>query len=116
MLRLVTALYLVYLGLPIALLIVGSFGGSWLNTLLPTGFTFRWNREVAGDPSFRRAFASSLAVAALACTACVAVPTADGARSPARWKPCTGPSSVFVRFDGPQPLPESHSPALPQPG
>lgn len=73
MLRLVTALYLVYLGLPIALLIVGSFGGSWLNTLLPTGFTFRWYREVAGDPSFRRAFASSLAVAALACTACVAL-------------------------------------------
>ena len=37
MLRFVTALYLVYLAIPIALLVVGSFGALWLNTLLPTG-------------------------------------------------------------------------------
>jgi putative spermidine/putrescine transport system permease protein len=35
-LRWVTAAYLVYLVVPIALLLVGSFGELWLNTLLPT--------------------------------------------------------------------------------
>jgi putative spermidine/putrescine transport system permease protein len=69
----VTAAYLVYLVIPIALLIAGSFGELWLNTLLPTGSTLRWYREVANDPSFRRAFVASLSVAALACTACVAI-------------------------------------------
>ena len=69
----VTAAYLVYLVIPIALLIAGSVGELWLNTLLPTGSTLRWYREVANDPSFRRAFVASLSVAALACTACVAI-------------------------------------------
>jgi putative spermidine/putrescine transport system permease protein len=68
----VTGAYLVYLVLPIALLVTGSFGESWLNTLLPSGFTARWYAEVARDASFRRAFASSLAVAAMTCAACVA--------------------------------------------
>jgi putative spermidine/putrescine transport system permease protein len=73
LLRWITAVYLAYLAVPIALLVVGSFGELWLNTLLPTGFTGHWYREVAGDPSFRRAFASSLAVVALTCGACVVV-------------------------------------------
>lgn len=71
--RVVTGLYLAYLVTPIALLFMGSFGDLWLNTLLPTGFTGRWYVEVAGDPSFRRAFASSLLVGALTCVACVAI-------------------------------------------
>ena len=71
--RWITAFYLVYLAIPIALLVIGSFGELWLNTLLPTGTTLQWYREVIGDPSFRRAFLSSLAVAASACIACVAV-------------------------------------------
>lgn len=71
--RWITALYLVYLAVPIALLVVGSFGHLWLNTMLPTGFTLQWYREVAADPSFRRAFVASLAVAAIACGACVAL-------------------------------------------
>ena len=71
MLRFVTALYLVYLAIPIALLVVGSFGALWLNTLLPTGFTVQWYRDVATDPSFVRAFRSSLAVASIACGGCI---------------------------------------------
>ena len=69
----VTGVYLVYLGVPIALLVAGSFGNLWLNTLLPTGFTSHWYEEVARDASFRRAFASSLSVAAITCATCVAV-------------------------------------------
>ena len=72
-LRWVTAAYLAYLVVPIALLLVGSMGGLWLNTLLPTGFTTQWYRDVAGDPSFRRAFGASLAVVALTCAACAAI-------------------------------------------
>jgi putative spermidine/putrescine transport system permease protein len=73
MLRWVTALYLAYLAIPIALLVVGSFGELWLNTPLPTGASTRWYRDVAADPSFRRAFASSLTVAAIACASCAAI-------------------------------------------
>ena len=40
--RWITRGYLAYLALPIALLVVGSFGSLWLNTLLPTGVTTRW--------------------------------------------------------------------------
>jgi len=72
-LRWVTAAYLVYLVVPIALLLVGSFGELWLNTLLPTGSTTQWYVDVARDPSFRRAFGASLAVVAITCTACVAI-------------------------------------------
>ncbi|MCL4183909.1 MAG: ABC transporter permease subunit [Burkholderiaceae bacterium] len=71
--RVVTVLYLAYLVTPIALLFVGSFGNLWLGTLLPTGSTLRWYAEVAGDPSFQRAFVASLTVAAAACAACMAV-------------------------------------------
>lgn len=72
-LRWVTFAYLVYLVVPIALLLVGSFGELWLNTLLPTGATTQWYVDVVKDPSFRRAFTASLAVVAITCTACVAI-------------------------------------------
>ena len=72
-LRWVTFAYLVYLVVPIALLLVGSFGELWLNTLLPTGSTTQWYVDVAKDPSFRRAFVASLTVVAITCTACVAI-------------------------------------------
>jgi putative spermidine/putrescine transport system permease protein len=71
--RWITGFYLVYLAIPIALLVVGSFGSLWLNTVLPTGVTLQWYRDVAADPSFRRAFGSSLAVALICCTTCVAI-------------------------------------------
>ncbi len=73
MLRWVTGLYLVYLAIPIALLAAGSVGELWLNTLLPTGFTGQWYLAVAADPSFRRAFVSSLMVAAIACGASLVI-------------------------------------------
>src|SRR6266850_5099280 len=72
-LRWITAAYLAYLVVPIALLFTGSFGDLWLNTILPTGFTTHWYRDVAIDPSFRRAFAASLAVVTLTCAACLGV-------------------------------------------
>jgi putative spermidine/putrescine transport system permease protein len=71
MLRIVTALYLVYLAIPIALLVVGSCGELWLNTLLPTGITGQWYRDVLADASFRRALRASLSVATISCAACV---------------------------------------------
>lgn len=64
---LVTLLYLVFLAAPIALLLVGSVGETWTNTLLPHGFTLRWYEELLADPSFRRAFFTSLRVVALVC-------------------------------------------------
>ncbi|MBE0695043.1 MAG: ABC transporter permease subunit [Aquamicrobium sp.] len=64
---LVTIFYLIFLAAPILLLLVGSFGESWSNTLLPQGFTFRWYEEIAADPSFRRAFWTSLKVVAATC-------------------------------------------------
>jgi len=71
--RWTTAAYLLYLAAPIVLLFVGSFGELWLNSLLPTGVTAKWYLQVAGDPSFRRAFTTSLFVAAMTCAACVAI-------------------------------------------
>ena len=71
--RWVTAAYLAYLAAPIALLVAGSLGDLWLNSLLPQGFTVRWYLEVAADPTFRRAFATSLLVAAVTAAACVAI-------------------------------------------
>lgn len=59
--------YLIFLAAPVVLLFLGSFGEVWSNTLLPSGFTWRWYQEVAGDPSFRRAFITSLKIVATTC-------------------------------------------------
>lgn len=59
--------YLIFLAAPVALLALGSFGETWSNTLLPTGFTGRWFQEVASDPSFRRAFFTSLQIVGTTC-------------------------------------------------
>lgn len=64
---LVVGLYLAYLFTPIALLVVGSFGRSWTNTLLPSGITGEWYAQLLADPSFRRAFAVSLEVTGSTC-------------------------------------------------
>ena len=64
---LATVLYLIYLFTPIVLLLVGSFGQTWFNTLLPSGLTFDWYLQVASDGSFRRAFWTSLQVCLLTC-------------------------------------------------
>ncbi|AOJ72350.1 MULTISPECIES: ABC transporter permease [Burkholderia] len=72
------ALFALYLLMPIVLLLIGSVGQSWTNTLLPVGFTWRWFAELAADASFRRAFGVSFAVALACCglDAIVGVPLA----------------------------------------
>ena len=74
----VTGIYLVYLFTPIVLLFVGSFGESWTNSLLPSGFTFASYLELWEDASFRRAFIVSLEVVIATCVICsaIAVPLA----------------------------------------
>ena len=65
--RVISLVYGLYLLLPIALLLVGSVGGNWTNTLLPTGITGQWYVDLWLDTSFRKAFVSSLVVALSAC-------------------------------------------------
>ncbi|MHA1564481.1 MAG: ABC transporter permease, partial [Alphaproteobacteria bacterium] len=65
--RAVTGAYLLYLAAPILLLFVGSFGASWTGTLLPSGFTTNWYIELFTDPSFQRAFKTSLIVVLCTC-------------------------------------------------
>ena len=65
--RNISVVYGCYLLLPIALLLVGSVGSSWTNTLLPTGMTGRWYQDLWLDTSFRKAFMTSLVVALSAC-------------------------------------------------
>ncbi|HKT65383.1 ABC transporter permease [Burkholderia sp. 22313] len=72
LLHALVAVFGLYLLLPIALLLIGSVGQSWTNTLLPTGFTGHWFAELAANRGFTRAFGVSLTVA-LACCALNAV-------------------------------------------
>jgi putative spermidine/putrescine transport system permease protein len=67
LIRLVSLLYLLYLVLPIGLVLVGSFGETWINALLPEGTTTQWYQELWDDRSFIRAFITSLIVGASAC-------------------------------------------------
>ena len=67
MIRGISLAYGFYLLLPMALLMIGSMGESWTNSLLPTGLTTRWYQELWLDTSFRKAFATSLVVAMSAC-------------------------------------------------
>ncbi|WP_347556631.1 ABC transporter permease subunit [Robbsia sp. KACC 23696] len=71
-------LFLVYLLLPMMLVLIGAFGKSWTNTLLPSGFTLDSFRALTEDGSFRRAFNVSLIVALSCCamTAVIGVPLA----------------------------------------
>ncbi|SOE95425.1 putative spermidine/putrescine transport system permease protein [Burkholderia sp. D7] len=77
-LQLVVALFAMYMLLPIVLLLIGSFGKTWTNTVLPTGITGHWFADLAADTSFRRAFGVSLIVALACCcaTAVVGLPLA----------------------------------------
>lgn len=81
-----TIAYLIFLVAPILLVIVGSFGGAWTNTLLPDGFTGEWYRAVWEDGSFRRAFVVSLWVCLSTCvaTAAIGLPLAYGIYGAAR--------------------------------
>lgn len=74
----ISIVYGIYLLMPIALLLTGSVGNAWTNTLLPVGLTDRWYLDLWQDPSFRRAFTTSLVVALSACVinTIIAVPLA----------------------------------------
>jgi putative spermidine/putrescine transport system permease protein len=72
----ITALYLGYLLTPMLLLLVGSVGATWSNTLLPTdGLTSRWFLQVWHDRSFRLAFITSLQVAGATVVLCAILGT-----------------------------------------
>ncbi|MEI8632892.1 ABC transporter permease subunit [Vibrio sp. PP-XX7] len=58
----VTVFYLIYLLMPIVLLVIGSFGQRWVNTLLPSGFTLIWYQEIWQSTAYRHAFWMSLQV------------------------------------------------------
>lgn len=60
--RFITAVYMTYLLLPISLILIGSFGQSWTNSLLPSGFTLEWYAMLFEDGSYMRAFSTSLTV------------------------------------------------------
>jgi putative spermidine/putrescine transport system permease protein len=62
-----TFLYLIYLVAPILLLLVGSFGEVWTNSLLPTGATLHWYAALLDDGSLARAFRTSLIVVSATC-------------------------------------------------
>ncbi|GGF70750.1 ABC transporter permease [Azorhizobium oxalatiphilum] len=83
---LATVLYLLFLIAPIALLALGSVGQSWTNTLLPSGLTGEWYAQLAADPSFQRAFLTSLKVVAATCVlnTLIAVPLAYAIHASAR--------------------------------
>ncbi len=67
MIKGISIAYGCYLLLPMGLLLLGSVGGTWTNTLLPTGTTGRWYQDLWLDTSFRKAFGTSLVVALSAC-------------------------------------------------
>jgi putative spermidine/putrescine transport system permease protein len=56
----VLGLYAAYLAIPIGLIILGSFGNSWSNTLLPVGVTDRWYLQLWSNGTFTKAFWTSL--------------------------------------------------------
>lgn len=60
----VLVLYAVYLVTPMVLILIGSIGASWSNTLLPTGMTGRWYLQLLSDPTFRQAFWTSIWICA----------------------------------------------------
>jgi putative spermidine/putrescine transport system permease protein len=65
--RSITYLYLVYLFLPICLLLIGSFGQSWVNTLFPNGLTTHWYVEIWQTTAYRKAFLTSFQVCMIVC-------------------------------------------------
>ncbi len=76
--------YSVYLFLPMLLVLVGTFGENWSNSLLPSGFTFKWLRELWEDNSYRQALGVSVgtAVAAAAVNLVLGLPLALALRRP----------------------------------
>ncbi|EJF89197.1 ABC transporter permease [Bartonella tamiae] len=63
----VAVIYGIFLIAPVGLLLIGSFGQVWTNSILPNGFTLHWYKEILNDPSFRRAFITSLKIVSATC-------------------------------------------------
>lgn len=85
--------YAIYLLVPMLLIAIGSFGGAWSNTLLPVGVTGRWYAQLAADPTFQKAFWTSLWVglATVIASIIVGVPLAYAvATSRAHWLATVG--------------------------
>lgn len=59
-------LFMLYLLLPIAATILYSLASQWQNSIIPTGFTLAWYREILSDPRFLAALVRSLSVSAAA--------------------------------------------------
>jgi putative spermidine/putrescine transport system permease protein len=58
-------LYFSFVLAPVFLMVLGSFGEKWFGTLLPTGFTLTWYRQLFGKAMYVRAMTMSLWVGAL---------------------------------------------------
>jgi putative spermidine/putrescine transport system permease protein len=65
--------YALYLATPIVLILIGSFGGNWSNTLLPTGVTGRWYEALVTNVTFQKAFWTSLWVCVATVIACILI-------------------------------------------
>jgi putative spermidine/putrescine transport system permease protein len=64
-LQIVVVLFAIYLLLPIALLLIGAFGKTWTNTMLPVGFTGHWFADLAANTSLLVALACCCASAVI---------------------------------------------------
>jgi putative spermidine/putrescine transport system permease protein len=65
------AAYAIYLLAPILLIVIGSFGQTWSNTLLPVGITGRWYVQLFNDLTFQKAFWTSLWICLATVITCV---------------------------------------------
>jgi putative spermidine/putrescine transport system permease protein len=66
LLRLATALVLVFLYLPLIVIAIYAFNPSRIQSWPPAGFTFHWFGEAVGNPALRAAVINSLIVATVA--------------------------------------------------
>jgi putative spermidine/putrescine transport system permease protein len=67
------AAYALYLMTPIALIVLGSFGAVWSNTLLPVGVTGRWYEQLWSNRTFVAAFWTSLWVCGATVVMCALI-------------------------------------------
>jgi len=58
-------IFIIYIILPIALVIMGSFGKKWYGTILPDFFTFKWYVKLFQELQYTRAMIMSLMIASL---------------------------------------------------
>lgn len=77
LLHLSNSLLIFYILLPIALILVGSFGEKWFGTLFPQGFTLEWYRTLFSERMYLRSLRMSVLVGILTVvfTALLAIPT-----------------------------------------